>query len=143
MGVCKTPAHVGHVAVVGAWGPDQVWVLAGALWVPRSQNRGAQAIAPWQRVEVVFDGVDLAVIWVAEIWGIRVLLGGLLAGQELVRQLEASLETLLGRVAVWGRMCQGDQRRREKLLEEHLGGGWCGWLILIACESMWGWRERG
>lgn len=143
VGVSETPAHVGHVAVVGAWRPDQVWVLPGALWVPRPQDGGSQAIAPWQRVEVVLDGVDLAVIWVTEVWGIWVLLGGLLAGQVLLGQLEAGLETLLGRVAV--RDGVGERGRHEKLWEEHLGDV----VMLIACESMYsvglgeGERDRG
>lgn len=133
--VGETPAHVGHVAMVGAWRPDQVWVLPGALRVPWPQDGGAQAIAPWQRVEVVLDGVNLAVVWVAEVWGIWVLLGGLLAGQVLLGQLEAGLETLLGRVAMRdGRRQGGERGRHEKLWEEHLGDV----VVLIACESMYG-----
>lgn len=122
--------------MVGAGRPDQVWVLAGALRVPRPQDGGAEAIAPGQRVEVVLDGVDLAVVWVAEVWGIWVLLGGLLAGQVLLGQLEAGLETLLGGVAMRDGVRQGGERgRHEKLWEEHLG---VDVLVLIACESMCG-----
>lgn len=122
--------------MVGAGRPDQVWVLPGALRVPRPQDGGAEAIAPGQRIEVVLDGVDLAVIWVAEVWGIWVLLGGLLAGQVLLGQLEAGLETLLGGVAMRDGVRQrGERSRHEKLREEHLG---VGVLVLIACESMCG-----
>lgn len=136
VGVSETPAHVGHVAVVGTGRPDQVRALPRALRVPWPQDGGAQAIAPWQRVEVVLDGVDLVVIWVAEVWGIWVLLGGLLAGQVLLGQLEAGLKTLLGGVAMGDGLRQGGEgRRHEKLWEKHLG---VGVFVLIACESMCG-----
>lgn len=124
VGVCKAPAHVGHVAMVGAGRPDQVRALARALWVPWPEDGRTQAIAPWQRVEVVLDGVNCPIIRVAEVWGIWILLGGLLAGQVLLGQLEASLETLLGRVAMRGSMRQcGEGGRHEQLWEEHRDGG--------------------
>lgn len=117
----KTPAHVRHIAVVGAGRPDEIRVLARPARVPRAQDGGAQAIAIWQGVEVIFLRVDGAVVGVAEVWAIGVLDTSCFgAGLELVRNVEAGGETLLGRVAVGcGEGQAREGRCQEDLRDEH------------------------
>lgn len=102
MRICKTPAHIRHVAVVGARRAHEIRALARPARVPRPQHRGAPAIAEGQRVEAFLVRVDGAVVWVAVLGCVGLLHIAIRfgAGLELVGQFEAGGETLLGRVTV-------------------------------------------
>ena len=117
--VGKAPAHVGHVAVVGAGRPDQVWIGSRPLLIPRSQDRCPQAIAIWERIQAVTYAVDGFVQWVAMVRGVwfpRIEIG-FVAGKILFGKLEAVAETFEWAVPVrschaWGAaeaQCQHEQ----------------------------------
>jgi hypothetical protein len=94
--VDKAPPHVGHIARVGAWRPDEIGVLAGAVRVPGAEHRGAQAVSVRQWVEFLADRVMGAVVGIAE--SRLVGIGRLQVLPELVRQSLAVEQTLAGAV---------------------------------------------
>lgn len=118
--VREAPAHVGHVAMVGAGRADQVGVLAGATRVPGAEYRLAQAVAPWEGVDAVLVGVNGAIEVIAVARTVGVLGGGLgleggtRAGQVLFRELQAGSKALLRRVLVGGSPCQARQGGRQE-----------------------------
>lgn len=93
--------------MVGAGGPDQVWVLASATWVPGPEDGLAQAVAPWEWVEIVLVGVNGAIEVIVVTRTIRILNGrlDLGAGQVLLGKFQAGGQTLLWRVLVGGSKC--------------------------------------
>lgn len=121
MGVSKAPAHIGHVAVVGAGRPDEIWVLARALPIPGPQDGGAEPIAVGQRVQFVANCVDRLVkrIFVARL--VRVLGASILAGQRLAVQ-ETLTRAVLNRDGK-AQLAKNGAQKDERASQLHYGEG--------------------
>lgn len=50
---------------------NQVRTLLCPLLVPGPKHRSAEAVSPWERIEVLAHGINGMVKWVLVVWSIR------------------------------------------------------------------------
>lgn len=119
--ISKTPTHVGKIAVVSAWRSNEIRVLSRSSFVPRTENRGSKAIAVWQGIELVANGVDGTIVLVLVAGSVGRRATAVLCRKTLAIE-EALARTVLNRNGE-GRSDEAQDSSREEQREMHDGGG--------------------